>query len=84
MSRWPLVVEYLQATQWDDGTARQTATLSIFHEMGLFKVWVNDRDLRRTCCVSAPTLGDLLDRLELGLAGEPLDWRPMRERGSRR
>lgn len=83
-TEYPLLAEYLTALQWGDGTARTPASLSIFAEAGFWKAWLNDRDLRRTCCVSDPSWSGCLARLELGLAGEPLDWRPARPEGRAR
>ena len=51
------------------------AALSVFVEAGWVKVALNDKDQRRSCYVSSETLSSCLEALELGLAGNTVDWR---------
>lgn len=79
--QYPALWEYMTAVVWSDGAARLPASISLFSEGGVCKVWLNDKALCRTCCVAAPSFAGALARLDRGLSTEDgLDWRPVRTR----
>lgn len=69
------LLSYWMDSKWDDGSVRETSTVSLFVEEGMFKAALNDRDLRRSAYVSGDSIEDVLLKLELGLEGDTLDWR---------
>lgn len=71
----PVLLEHLTAQVWDDGKTRKTSTLSVFFEDGVFKVWLNDRDLEQGACVAGATLLQALTTLDRKLEAGDLDWR---------
>lgn len=78
-SKYPALGAYLFDVTWDDGSARETATLFFFVEAGQLKLCLNDRALRRRAFLTGPSLDELVDALEAGLQSEGLDWRPDRD-----
>lgn len=78
--KFPRLAEYLAATLYDDGTRRETSTLSIFVEDGRLKVALNDRDEESSAYVTGDTLAGLLGALEEGLGDDSLDWRAWKGR----
>jgi hypothetical protein len=78
----PTLVEFLSTPVYDDGTRRETGTILIFFEEGLWKCCVRDRDNGRVCFLSAQTLCGLLGRVSVGLSEDALDWRKEKPWGS--
>lgn len=76
IDRWPALLEWLTADQGPDGRKRQTATLFVFFEAGLFKGALNDRDSQMTAWVADLSPLGLLDALDVGLQSDSLDWKP--------
>jgi len=73
--KFPQLVEHLTCDEWEDGTARETSTISIFAEQGAIKLALNDRAMKRSAYLTAETLEQALHGLETGLAKGTLDWR---------
>lgn len=71
----PTLYEYLAGSQWEDGKSRETSTLLIFCEDGLWKCCLNDRATQRTAWHSAASFQALLSELEAGLCTQQLGWR---------
>lgn len=71
----PLLYEHLTSEKWEDGAARETSTLTIYLDSGLWKVCLNNRAEKLTAWLTAETWGKMLDGLEKGLADGTLDWR---------
>lgn len=76
---YPQLQAFLRETAWDDGTARQTATLMIFAEDGRWKAMLNDRQEGCVCFVSGECVSEALKSLEKGLSNASLDWRMSRQ-----
>ena len=72
------LVEFLSLGKWEDGTSRQSGTMTILWEDGLYKAALNDRDASLSTFVSGHTLADLLKAVEEGLATQNLEWREKR------
>lgn len=76
---YPCLFEYLTLTRWEDGAARQTASVSVFFDEGRLKACLSDREMGRIAFVAGYTLEDLLRSIEEGLLSASLDWRPLRQ-----
>lgn len=77
---FPLIVEYLAADRWDDGTPRERSTLLMFVDGLRWKVCLNDRALGRVAFVSGVDPEEVLSSLEEALAKDSLDWRAVQKR----
>jgi len=71
----PFLSAFLCDLLWDDGTSRVPGSLLIFTGDGQWKACLGDREAAIQAFVSALTPGKLMDCLEMGLAGDKLDWR---------
>jgi hypothetical protein len=74
-SQWPGIWEMMSAPLDPDGGRRQGSTLTLFCSEGSVKLCINDRDLARSCFVSAVGVGEALAALERGLQARTLEWR---------
>jgi hypothetical protein len=74
-TNYPGIWEMLTADTFADGEKRQTATVTLFFELGVTKVCLNDRASGVTAWASGTTPSDALDALESGLQGDTLAWR---------
>lgn len=81
--RFPATVEWLTVRQWEDGSKRQTGTVMVLAEDGVWKAWLHDRDGARSCWLSAGGLIDLAALIELTLETGEGSWRPDRSGGKR-
>jgi hypothetical protein len=77
---YPYVWEYLTASAYDDGTPRQTATLTLFADGGVWSCALTDRQEDRTCWCSGLTLRALLLALE-DRCQEAGSWRAKKGQG---
>jgi len=83
-TKHPALFEYLTLRQYPDGSNRQTASLSVFHEDGLWKACLNERDTGLVLFVAEERHSDLLDALELLLQEDRPPWRPSKSKGQNR
>jgi len=72
---FPRLVEYLEATTWEDGGRRETATLMLLVEDGWLKGCLNDRANGCSLWVSSDSLAGLMDTLEGHLDRGDGEWR---------
>lgn len=72
---YPTIREYLTQEAYTDGSSRQTATLLLFAEKGLFKCCLSDRDLSRKAWSSGQSAEEAVNRMEQALATDGADWR---------
>jgi hypothetical protein len=77
---YPTLWAYLTDEKWEDGKARERATLTVVVEGGLFRGSVNDRALKRSFWRSGESVKALLDSFEKALAGPGPDWRAFKGR----
>jgi hypothetical protein len=75
---FPALVEELALGEWSPGEPRETSTLLVFVEDGLWKACLHDRDAGKSCFVSAVSMGELIARVEQGLREDDLEWRDKR------
>jgi len=78
-SHYPVLVEFLTRTRFEDGSTRQTGTCLVLVEGGRLKVCCVDRQDRLVAFTSVESLAGLVSQLEEELAGQGLDWRPQRD-----
>jgi hypothetical protein len=72
---YPVLSDYLFESSWEDGTPRQTATMTIMAGPSTgFKAVLNDRAMKRSLWVLADSTDDLFASLELLLADEETPW----------
>jgi hypothetical protein len=71
----PALVEFLSATAWPDGTARQTGTMTLFADGPAWKLCLADRDQGLVAFITAPEPFQAMQSAEQGLVGDTLDWR---------
>jgi len=76
--RLPTLHDFLTLGKWDDGSTRRLGTASIFWEEGDWKLWLNDKDGGRSCCVSSDTLEGVLAKADQKLSDDTLEWRKAR------
>lgn len=72
---FPLVVEHVSATKFEDGKPRKTSTITLFVEGGKAKLCLSDREEGLTGWVSADTIWEAVRLLEQGLVDDSIDWR---------
>lgn len=73
--KWPVLMDHLTQTAWEDGTTRQTSTLSVFAGDGAFKALLKDRETQLCLWVASPSLEKLYDVLEAALVDPGSVWR---------
>lgn len=73
---YPSLLEWLTEDRYEDGSARQTATLLVFAEQGTWKACFADRDNDRNTFVSANTPEGCLGVLEERLKANAVEWKP--------
>lgn len=80
----PALWEFLCAAVWDDGTERETGTLLIFVDDGVFKACLNDRDQQGVGFVTCKSLSAALQAADKALREGKVDWRAARAKGGPR
>jgi hypothetical protein len=73
---YPALHEYLTVTKWDDGKAREVATLMLVAESGFWKVCVNDRANARSAWFSGISVEACLLAVEDAISQDAVAWRP--------
>jgi len=76
---YPGLQAFLVQTKWEDGAARLTGTLMLVAEGGRYKVWVHDRDGKRSVWLSGDSVEQVTQHAEDVVSGGPADWRPDRK-----
>jgi len=79
-SDYPALFEYLALTRYPDGAIRQTASLTMFSEDGVWKACLNERETSQVLFVTESSFGVLLAALDLLLESELPPCRPSRSR----
>lgn len=71
----PALNEYLTATEYPDKGKRQTSTLLIFVDGVEWKACLRDRDTDHSLWVTAGSIGEAVEDLEVVLASGEAQWR---------
>lgn len=80
---YPAIFDYL-TVQESGGESRQTSTMTLCVDGGLFKVFLNDRSCDRYCCSSGSSLASAISLLEAQLVDDSADWRTGKSKGGKR
>lgn len=83
-SSYPALWEFITLTQWEDGTARQPGSVTVFLGHVQLQACITCKESSRVAFVSGRSLEELLLALDQGLADDRLDWRRQRENGGGR
>lgn len=76
VTSWPNLWEHLTATQYPDGTARETSSIIIVADVSGWRGCLSDKDNGRTMWKTASSVEGLLLALEEGAAADdPSAWR---------
>ena len=75
---YPALLEFLTLTKWEDGKKRETGTIMILAEHGLWKLWLHDRDNRRSLWLTGQDVLSGFAAAEKCLAEGIGEWRPDR------
>ena len=75
LSKFPNITEFLVATKYDDGGARETAALTITVSEGLVNVGLNDRDMNRSIYTADDSLLGALKLMEDAIVTGKAQWR---------
>jgi len=79
--KYPRLVEHLTSLTYDDGEARQTATMLLFTQDGEWRLCLHDRDAEAHLWASGPSLEKTLANLEERLCEDDPGWRAKRGDG---
>lgn len=79
IDRHAALADYMTTDKWPDGRRRDTTTVLLFCEAGVWKACVSDRDSSCVAFVSGAGPTSVLEAVEKGLREGRLDWRPSRK-----
>lgn len=82
--KFPTLVEHLGDEAWEDGSTRETSTITIFLENGMVKMALNDRDGQRSLYITCSRWKDAMNALEKAAAAPSADWRGWKQGGKRK
>jgi hypothetical protein len=72
---YPSLHAFLFDPKYEDGSPRFVGSVSIFVQMGILKMAVNDKDRNVVAFASAPTWAELLFVVDEGICKDSLDWK---------
>jgi len=75
----PTLYDYLGQTAWPDGTVRQTSSLLLFQQDGMFKGMLKDTECGLCLWIAGKSLTGLLASLEAALNDPNAEWRVDRQ-----
>jgi len=71
----PALVEFMTLRKMDDGSPRQTSSLLIFCEDGVWKACLSERERELTLWAAGDTVAELLEAMEATLQSPAPQWR---------
>ena len=71
----PLLAEHLTAVTWEDGSHRETSTLTVSWGLGHWRLSLRDRAMKLVLWVSGTSLEDALVSLEMAIDDPETVWR---------
>jgi hypothetical protein len=78
LSEHPALAEWMTMMQWSDGRPRETSTVLLFFDTGMWKACLNDRDAGRVAFVSGASPASVLGLLDTQLQESAVEWRSSR------
>lgn len=82
--KFPTLVDFLCLGSWEDGSRRQTGTILVFMEDGLWKCCLNDRDGDCYCFLASESFQGLLSSANDNLDRNSCEWRFRTNKGKKR
>lgn len=76
---YPTLWDHLTQDRWEDGTARQTSSMLLFRDGGVFKVMFRDKDAGACLWIAVQSPLNAFDALEAALCDPRADWRADRQ-----
>lgn len=73
---FPDLYEFLSLEVYEDGSQRQTATITLFVSASGYQACLNDRDQGQATFVTSASVDGLWAALDKGLREDTLAWRP--------
>jgi hypothetical protein len=77
--QFPNLWDHLTQKRWDDGSARQTSSLLLFEQDGVFKAMLRDREAALCLWVAAQGFFAVFEALEAALCDPAAEWRVDRQ-----
>jgi hypothetical protein len=78
LNAFPDLHDHMTQVRWEDGSLRNTSSVTLFIEGAQWKACLNDRDAGLVAFVAGRSFNDVLRALNDGIKGDTLDWRPSR------
>ncbi len=75
VKNFPVIVQYLTDSKWEDGKPRELSTLSINFSTGKANVGLSDHALQQSVYTTADTVQEALKLLEKALVTDSASWR---------
>lgn len=75
VTQYPMITEYLATQEWEDKTPREPSTLAVSLGDGMFKLALNDKELKQSLYTAAGTLQEALKLMEGALKAGNGEWR---------
>lgn len=75
LARYPVILEWMTETSFEDGTPREVSTLAVSIKDGRVQLALNDKEERRSVYTSARTLSEALRALDKALGEGTCEWR---------
>lgn len=75
MTRYSTLWEFFTETTFDDGSRRDTPSMTVFLDAGLLKACLNDKSQGLIAFCTGSSLTAILAAFDEGLAADTLDWR---------
>ena len=81
LKKLPTICEYLSHTTYEDGSPRETSTISVKEQDGKVLVALNDKQESRGLYRSAGSVQEAMALIEKALATNSADWRVWKQEG---
>jgi hypothetical protein len=75
LNNYPSVYAYLTQTEYNDGTARVTATITLYVDSRCLTLILNDRENNRSVFINGSSLYGAFTALDEALTSGSADWR---------
>jgi len=78
-SEYPVLWSHLTQVEWSKDEPRETSSLLVFHQDGMLKGMIRDREAGLCLWMAAGSMTGLLGALEAGLCDPQAEWRVDRQ-----
>ena len=80
----PDLADFLIQTKWEDGTPRETGSISIFCQNGRVQACITDKAQGIMAFITIALEGSILDELDHAIGDDDLVWKPYKGGQTRR